>query len=141
MSFNNFTSPGNQNLNYSMGSPGGFSGCHLKFIDKGVFRCNKAYIKLISINNERMTLKEDGPCPGFNYSGFIPKDFCAGGIEIGYDISWGMDWPLQERFVHGNPFKGTIIDLNSLTIKISGTTFYPHFYILDGAGHKIEYSL
>ena len=33
------------------------------------------YIKLISINNERMTLKEDGPCPGFNYSGFIPKDF------------------------------------------------------------------
>lgn len=124
-----------------MGSPGGFSGYHLKFIDKGVFRCNKAYIKLISINNERMTLKEDGPCPGFNYSGFIPKDFCAGGIEIGYDISWGMDWPLQERFVHGNPFKGTIIDLNSLTIKISGTTFYPHFYILDGAGHKIEYSL
>ena len=88
-----------------------------------------------------MTLKEDGPCPGFNYSGFIPKDFCAGGIEIGYDISWGMDWPLQERFVHGNPFKGTIIDLNSLTIKISGTTFYPHFYILDGAGHKIEYTL
>ncbi len=60
MSFYNFTTPGYQNLNYSMGSPGGFSGCHLKFIDKGVFRCNKAYIKLISINNERMTLKEDG---------------------------------------------------------------------------------
>ena len=128
-------------LNYSMNSPGPFNGCSLKFIDKGTFRCNKAYIKVYSGLNESMTLTEQGPQHGFNFSQFIPKSFCEGGIEIGYDISWGMDWPLKERFYHGRAFKDVILDLNSLTIKISGTTFNPHFEIRDGASHVIKYDL
>ena len=128
-------------LNYSMDSPGPFNGCNLKFIDNGIFRCNKAYIKVFSSLNESLTLTEQGPQHGFNYSHFIPKSFCEGGIEIGYDISWGMDWPLRERFIHGRAFKNVVIDLNSLTIKISGTTFNPHFEIRDGNSHVIQYDL
>ena len=116
-----------------------FNGCNLKIIDKGYFRCNKAYIKLFSANNQQLILKEEGPVSGFFFEKFIPKDFCDGGIEIGYDISWGMDFPLRDRFVHGKRFKNTKIDLNSLLIQISGLTFYPHIYIRDGLGHIIEY--
>ena len=126
-------------LNYSMNSPGPFNGCHLKIIDSGAFRCNKAYIKIFSDKNEQLILKEGGPCPGFNFDKFIPKSFCEGGIEFGYDISWGCNWPLKERFVHGKPFKDKIIDLNALTIKITGTTFSPHFQITDGENHLIDY--
>ena len=128
-------------MNYSVNSPGPFEGCNLKFIDKGTFRCNKAYIKLYSASNDSMIITEQGPQHGFNFSQFIPKSFCEGGIEIGYDISWGMDWPLKQRFIHGRAFKNVIMDLNTLTIKISGTTFYPHFEIRDGSSHVIEYTL
>ena len=128
-------------MNYTMNSPGPFNGCHLKFVDKGAFRCKEAYIKIFSINNEQLVIAETGSSTGFNFSKFIPRDFCAGGIEIGYDISWGMDWPIRERFIHGSPFKNAIIDLNSLYIQISGTTFNPHFIIKDGAGHVIKYDL
>ena len=125
--------------NYSMDSPGPFKGCYLKIIDNGVFRCNKAYIKIYSKNNEQLILKEDGPSTGFNYSQYISKDFCEGGIEFAYDISWGCDWPIKERFIHGQPCKDKIIDLNSLTIRISGTTFHPHFLILDGTNKQIRF--
>ena len=122
-------------LNYTVGNPGNFHGCNLKIIDSGAFRCNKAYITLFSPNNQQFTILEEGPKPGFNFSKLIPSDFCQGGIEIGYDISWGLDWPLRERFIHGVPFKGKQISLNSLTIKITGTTFHPNFNIRDGSNN------
>lgn len=126
-------------LNFSMNSPGKFNGCHLKIIDSGAFRCKKAYIKIFSANNQQLILRERQSSTGFDFSGFIPSDFCAGGIEIGYDISWGIDWPFKEKLVHGQPYKDKIIDLNSLTIKISGTTFFPHFEIIDGSLQKITF--
>ena len=127
-------------LNYSMDSPCAFHGCHLIIEDNGVFRCNKGYIKVYSLNAQQMTVKEDGPCPGFNFNQFIPFDFSAGGVEIGYDISWGLDWPLREKFMHGKLFQNRRIDLNSLKIIISGTTFHPTFRITDGSGYTIKYS-
>ena len=126
-------------LNYSMNSPGKFNGCHLTIIDSGAFRCKQAYIKIFSPNNQQLIFRERKSSTGFDFSDFIPYDFCAGGIEIGYDISWGREWPLKEKFVHGQPYKDKIIDLNSLTIKISGTTFFPHFEIIDGSLQKITF--
>ena len=127
-------------LNYSMDSPSPFHGCHLKIEDNGAFRCNKGYIKINSINGQQLQIRDVGPCPGFNFDQFIPYDFSAGGIEIGYDISWGMDWPLRQKFMHGKLFQNTRIDLNSLQITISGTTFHPTFNIKDGSGNTIKYS-
>lgn len=129
-------------LNRSYNNVGPFNGCHFEFKDSGVFRCNKAYIKIYSSNGEQMILTETkGSCAGFNFSQFIPKDFCSGGIEVGYDISWGCDWPLRHKFVHGGPFKDKILDLNSLSIKISGTTFNPYFQIKDASNNRINYSV
>ena len=122
-----------------MTMPSPFNGCNLKFVDQGAFRCKKAYIKIFSANNQQLTLIEQGPSSGFHFEQFIPKDFCMGGIEIGYDISWGMDWPIRKRFFHGCSFKKHIIDLNSLLIQISGTTFLPSIYVRDGLGQVIEY--
>ena len=115
------------------------NGFDLKFVDKGVFRCKKAYIKIFSANNQQLTLIEQGPCSGFHFEQFIPRDFCMGGIEIGYDISCGMDWPIRQRFFHGGSFKNHFIDLNSLVVLISGTTFYPRISIRDGMGQIIKY--
>ena len=115
------------------------NGCNLKFVDQGAFRCKKAYIKIFSVNNQQLTLIEQGPSSGFHFEQFIPKDFCMGGIEIGYDISCGMDWPIRQRFCHGGYFKNHLIDLNSLLIQISGTTFFPRIYIRDGLGQVIKY--
>ena len=125
-------------MNYSMNSPGPLNGCHFQFVDKGAFRCKEAYIKIFSINNEQMILTEITSSTGFNFSKFIPKDFCAGGIEVGYDISWGTLWPIRQKFIHGCPYKNEIIDLNSLYIQIYGTTFHPHVVIRDGAGHVFK---
>ena len=129
-------------LNKSFNNVGPFNGCNFEFKDAGIFRCNKAYIKIYSINNEQLTLIEtNGSCHGFNFSKFIPKDFCIGGIEVGYDISWGCNWPIRHKFVHGETFKGKIIDLNTLSIKISGTTFNPYFQIKDGSNKKLNYAV
>ena len=125
-------------MNYSMNSPGIFNGCHFQFVDKGAFRCKQAYIKIFSINNEQLVLTEITSSTGFNYSKFIPKDFCAGGIEVGYDIAWGESWPIRHKFIHGSPYKSEIIDLNSLYIQIYGTTFHPHIIIRDGSGHVFK---
>ena len=114
-------------------------GCNLKFDDYGAFRCKKAYIQIFSGNNQQLTLAEQGPSSGFHFEKFIPRDFCLGGIEIGYDISGGMDWPIRQRFFHGGFFKDHFLDLNSLQITISGTTFFPRIYIKDGTGQEIEY--
>ena len=62
------------------------NGCNLKFVDNGAFRCKKAYIKIYSASNQQLTLIEQDSSSGFNFEKFIPKDFCFGGIEIGYDI-------------------------------------------------------
>ena len=77
-----------------------FNGCNFKFIDRGAFRCKEAYVKIFSENNQQLTLTEQQSSSGFDYEQFIPRDFCMGGIEIGYDISWGMDWPIKQRFFH-----------------------------------------
>ena len=116
-----------------------FNGCELEFVDQGVFRCKKAYITIFSPNNQQLTLIDQGPSSGFHFKQFIPKDFCMGGIEIGYDISCGMDWPIRQRFFHGGSFKNHFIDLNSLVVLISGTTFYPRISIRDGMGQIIKY--
>ena len=115
------------------------NGCNLKFVDNGAFRCKKAYIKIYSASNQQLTLIEQDSSSGFNFEQFIPRDFCFGGIEIGYDIAWGMDWPIRQRFFHGNSFMNQMIDLNSLLIEISGTTFNPKIHIRDGLNHIINY--
>ena len=116
-----------------------FNGCSLEIMDKGAFRCKQAYIKLFSGNNQQLTLIDQWGGAGFHFNKFIPKDFCEGGIEIGYDVAWGMDFPLRDRFIHVNEFKNTKIDMNALFIKITGTTIYPYIYIRDGLGQVIEY--
>ena len=50
-----------------------------------------------------------------------------------------MDWPIRQRFFHGNSFMNQMIDLNSLLIEISGTTFNPKIHIRDGLNHIINY--
>ena len=61
-------------------------------------------------------------------------------VELKYDmISCGMDWPIRQRFFHGGSFKNHFIDLNSLVVLISGTTFYPRISIRDGMGQIIKY--
>ena len=116
-----------------------FSGCNFKFVDSGAFRCNKAYVKLFSMNNQQLTIIEKESSTGFDFEKFIPYDFCSGGIEVGYDISLGKDFPIRERFTHGGQFRDKIIDLNSLLIQISGTIFSPKIFIRDGISQKIRY--
>ena len=52
-----------------------FSGCNFKFVDSGAFRCNKAYVKLFSMNNQQLTLIEKESSTGFDFEKFIPYDF------------------------------------------------------------------
>lgn len=127
-------------LNNTFNNVGPLQGCHFKFIDSGAFRCKNAYIRIYSADNESITLAETKGSSGFDYANFISKTFCAGGIEVGYDIAWGMNWPIRQRFIHGQPFREKNIDLNHLTIKISGTTFHPSIYILDGSQNEFKYS-
>ena len=60
-----------------------FIGCNLIFRDSGVFRCKKAYINIYSINGQKLTLAKVSNSTGFDYSQFIPSDFCLKGIEVG----------------------------------------------------------
>ena len=117
-----------------------FIGCNLIFRDSGVFRCKKAYINIYSINGQKLTLAKVSNSTGFDYSQFIPSDFCLKGIEVGYDITWGTSWPIRQKFEHGKEYRGKIINLNSLYIRISGGCRTPYVEIEDGSGNFIEYS-
>ena len=116
-----------------------FVGCNLVFKDDGAFRCKKAYINIYSLNGQKLILSQTRYSTGFNYSQFIPSDFCLKGIEIGYDIAWGTDWPIRHKFEHGKKFQDKIINLNSLYIRISGTCRNSHVEIEDASGNCFEY--
>ena len=115
-----------------------FNGCDFEFKDDGAFRCKKAYINIYSLNNQKLVLSKESYSTGFNYKQFIPSDFCMNGIEVGYDIAWGTNWPIKHKFRHGENFEEHTLNLNSLYIRLSGTCRNCHVEIEDGSGNKFD---